>query len=274
MSERFFSPESMLWRVDREMALLLGGGRALLMQLAHPKVAAGVADHSHFAEDPLGRLHRTMNTMWSIVFDKKTLAQASLDRVSDAHRRVQGTIKSGEPLVEGTSYDAFDPGLLFWVHATLVDSAIRSYDLFVRPLSLEEKKHYYEDSKLLARLFEIPDGKIPESLDAFNDYMQSMIRSGTLSVGPVAQRLAREVIYPRRPFIFRLGSPLNAFITAGLLPAELREGFGYRWDEKKQRRLEFLARLVRSLVPLTPSRIRLVSLAHRAQKEIVRHSRR
>src|SRR5262245_48511339 len=69
---RFFSPEMTIWRIDREMALLLGGGRALLMQLAHPKVAAGVADYSHFHEDPLGRLYRTMNTMWSIVFDQES----------------------------------------------------------------------------------------------------------------------------------------------------------------------------------------------------------
>ncbi|TMA12144.1 MAG: DUF2236 domain-containing protein, partial [Deltaproteobacteria bacterium] len=135
VGERFFSPEMTIWRIDREMALLLGGGRALLMQLAHPKVAAGVADYSHFREDPLARLYRTMNTMWSIVFDQESEARASLGRVTDIHRRVQGLIQAGEPLPPGTPYDALDPALLLWVHATLVDSALLTYDLFVEPLS-------------------------------------------------------------------------------------------------------------------------------------------
>ena len=77
--KRFFSPDAMIWQVDREMVLLLAGGRALLMQLAHPKVAAGVAEHSHFKADPLGRLYRTMSAMWSIVFDEAPAARASLE---------------------------------------------------------------------------------------------------------------------------------------------------------------------------------------------------
>src|ERR1043166_5444274 len=124
MTERFFAPGSAIWRVDREMALLLGGGRALLMQIAHPKIAAGVADHSRFATDPLARLKQTMETMWSIVFDDRARAQASLDRLGRVHERVQGRVPNGP------SYSARDPELLLWVHATLVDSALVTYDRF------------------------------------------------------------------------------------------------------------------------------------------------
>src|SRR5262249_48568907 len=106
--ERFFSRDAMIWQVDREMVLLLAGGRALLMQLAHPKVAAGVAGHSHFKADPLGRLYRTMGAMWSIVFDDAPKARASLEQVKNVHRRIHGIISPAESVPLGTPYDALD----------------------------------------------------------------------------------------------------------------------------------------------------------------------
>ena len=112
------------------MVLLLAGGRALLMQLAHPKVAAGVAEHSHFKADPLGRLYRTMSAMWSIVFDETSAARASLEQVKSVHRRIHGIVSPAESLPFGTHYDALDIELLLWVHATLIDSAMVAYDHF------------------------------------------------------------------------------------------------------------------------------------------------
>ena len=168
---RFFSPDGMIWQVDREMVLLLAGGRALLMQLAHPKVAAGVAEHSHFKADPLGRLYRTMGAMWSIVFDEAPAARASLEQVKNVHRRIHGIISPAESLPFGTPYDALDMKLLLWVHATLIDSAMVAYDIFVKPLAANEKSKYYDDSKKLARLFEIPETLVPASLVDFDRYM-------------------------------------------------------------------------------------------------------
>src|SRR5262249_32261449 len=136
--KRFFSPDTMIWQVDREMVLLLAGGRALLMQLAHPKVAAGVAKHSHFRDDPLGRLYRTMGAMWSIVFDEASKARASLEQVKNVHRRIHGIISPAESVSLGTPYDALDVKLLLWVHATLVDSAMVAYDLFVKRFAADE----------------------------------------------------------------------------------------------------------------------------------------
>ncbi|HKX49563.1 MAG TPA: oxygenase MpaB family protein, partial [Candidatus Binatia bacterium] len=147
---QLFSPHSIIWQVDREMALLLAGGRALLLQLAHPKVAAGVAQYSRFQQNPLARLQRTMSAMWSIGFDESAKAYAALQRVGDIHKRVHGTVEDHEAVARGTPYDARDPQLLMWVHATLIDSAMVAYDLFVKPLSLQEKARYYEESKKLA----------------------------------------------------------------------------------------------------------------------------
>ena len=98
------------------MVLLAAGGRALLMQLAHPKVAAGVVQHSDFQADPLARLHRTMSAMWSIVFDKEPQARESLERVARVHTRVRGQVGLGEGVLAGARYDANDQDLLLWVH--------------------------------------------------------------------------------------------------------------------------------------------------------------
>jgi len=265
-SRGFFSPQSAVWRVDREMALLLGGGRALLMQLAHPKIAAAVADHSSFREDPLGRLYRTMNRMWSIVFDEIDQARTSLEQVKEVHRKVYGTMKPGDILPPGSPYSALEPDLLFWVHATLVDSAPLTYDLFVRPLSLRERAEYYDETKRLARLFEVPEERIPISLEAFEAYMNAKLSGGEIAVGATALALAPEILRPR-PLLLRTGSPLFSLITAGLLPGSLREAYGLPWDNKRERRLMLLAALVRRLLPWVPATLRVVPQARAAERK-------
>jgi uncharacterized protein (DUF2236 family) len=267
---RFFSPDTMIWRVDREMVLLLAGGRALLMQLAHPKVAAGVAEHSHFKGDPLGRLYRTMNTMWSIGFDETALARAALARVRNVHRKVQGTIPAAEPLVAGTRYDAVDVELLLWVHATLIDSALVAYHTFVKPLAAEEKSRYYDDSKKLAYLFEIPETLVPGSLADFNNYLERMLVRGEIAVGPTARALAEEILYPG-PWILKPASPLFRLITAGLLPECLRDAYGLGWSEPKEKTSWLIAKWIRRLLPLVPSPLRIVPNARAAEKTLPAH---
>lgn len=267
MSDRFFAPNSMIWRVDREKVLLLGGGRALLMQLAHPKVAAGVSDHSRFREDPLGRLHRTMDVMWSILFEELPKAEASLQAVNDVHRKVRGTIKEGEALPKGTTYDALDPDLLLWVHATLVDSALLAYDLFVKPLSAHEKSQYYSETKKLGVLFGIPEAVVPASLEDFSNYMSERITGDTIAVGPTAHVLAREILHPR-PLVLKIGGPLSSFVTAGLLPERLREAYRLRWNERREKAFQLLAKTIRQLLPLTPAVLRIVPHARAAEKRL------
>jgi uncharacterized protein (DUF2236 family) len=266
VGDRFFSPESMIWRVDREMVLLAAGGRALLMQLAHPKVAAGVAEHSHFKGDPLGRLYRTMSTMWSIGFDETALARAAPERVRNVHRKVQGIVPATEPLAAGTPYDAVDIELLLWVHATLIDSALFAYDTFVRPLAAEEKSRYYHDSKKLAYLFEIPETLVPRSLVDFNAYMERMLVGGDIAVGPAARALAEEILYPS-PWILKPASPLFRLITAGLLPESLRDAYGLTWSEPKEKTFCLITKWIRRLLPLVPSPLRIVPNARHAEKQ-------
>jgi uncharacterized protein (DUF2236 family) len=264
-SQGFFSPSSMIWRVDREMILLLAGGHALLLQLAHPKVAAGVAEHSHFKEDPLGRLHRTMNTMWSIVFDEVGQASAALERVKNLHKKVRGAIRPGEPLPLGVRYDAADCELLLWVHATLIDSALAAYGLFVEPLSVGERSRYYGDSKKLGALFDIPETMLPASLAKFDSYMTGTVAGDCLVVGPSARSLAMEILYPR-PWVLKPAGPVFRLITAGLLPPRLRKAYGLSWNERREQVFRLLARTIRALLPLVPQRLRVVPQARAAER--------
>jgi uncharacterized protein (DUF2236 family) len=267
--ERFFSAQSKIWQVNREMVLLTAGGRALLMQLAHPKVAAGVAEHSRFQDDPLARLHRTMSTMWSIVFDDREQARAALERVKSVHRKVRGRVSHNEPSFARTEYDALDQELLLWVHATLIDTAMVAYDLLVAPMDRREKAIYYEDSKQLARLFGIQETIIPSELTAFESYMNRMLSSDAIAVGPAARSLARDVLYAR-PWIFKLAGPLFRLLTARLLPQKLCEGYGLGWSDRKEKRFARFTAAVRALLPWVPSRLRIVPNARRAERSLYR----
>jgi uncharacterized protein (DUF2236 family) len=263
--ERFFKPDSRIWKVDREMVLLLAGGRALLMQLAHPKVAAGVAGHSRFQDDPLGRLYRTMSAMWSIVFDEKTQAGAALARVESRHKKVQGTVAPSEPLYSKNHYDAFDQDLLLWVHATLIDSVMIAYDRFVRPLPSVEKTGYYDDSKKLACLFGIEEKILPPSLTEFDRYLDLMLTGHILAVGPTAKNLSHDILYAR-PWIFKPAGPLFRFVTAGLLPEQLRYAYELKWSKQKENLLSLLAKAIQTSLPLVPTPIRVVPNARAAEK--------
>ncbi|MGE5216201.1 MAG: oxygenase MpaB family protein [Chloroflexota bacterium] len=267
--ERFFPPDSQIWRVNREMALLLAGGRALLMQIAHPKVAAGVAEHSRFQENPLARLHRTMSAMWSIVFDEHTLGRAALERIESVHAKVRGAVTSGEPSFAGVHYDALDPELLLWVHATLIDSAMIAYARFVAPMAPEEKAAYYDDTKKLASLFGIGEEILPPTIGSFDAYMHRMITGGAIAVGATARRLARDILYAR-PWIFKVAGPLFRFVTTGLLPETLREGYGLRWSARKEKNLILLAGAIQALLPWVPAPIRIVPNARAAEKGLRR----
>lgn len=264
-SEGFFRRDSQIWRIHREMVLLLAGGRALLMQLAHPKIAAGVAEHSRFQSDPLARLYRTMSTMWSIVFDPRAEAQTSLHGLERRHTQVRGVVRENEPAHGGQSYDALDQDLLLWVHATLIDSALVAYTRFVAPLSTAEKTTYYEDVRKFAALFGIREKIIPASLEAFDDYVRRMLHGDDIIVGPTAKSLAHDVLYPR-PWIFKPGGPLFRFVTAGILPGNLRRVYDLRWSARREKTLNMLATSMRNLLPLVPASLRIAPNARAAEK--------
>ncbi len=230
--------------VNREMALLLGGGRALLMQLAHPAVAAAVDEHSDFRKRPLQRLQRTLGLSFQLAFGTRTQAEAAARRINSRHRSVRGQ-----------GYQALDPSLLLWVHATLVDSSLAAYSTFVRRLSREEMAAYQRESLVTARLLGVPAGRLPAGLDQFEDYMRQMI-DAELSVDARARRLAGLVLAPPVRWLpAQAGFPLSA-ITAGLLPDKLRTAYGLAWDRAERLAFAAATRLVPTVLPALPSVLR------------------
>ena len=239
-------------RVNRENVLLLGGGRALLMQLAHPKVAAGVDEHSDFRSQPVRRLRRTIRMTMAIVFGDRETALAAARAVNRAHGHVRGG-----------GYSALDPDLLLWVHATLVDSALVTYETFVKPLSAAERESFFQESKLLGTLLGIPEDRFPTSHDAFTDYVDSMTNGGPVVVGDRARELAKLVLRPRlRLLPGRAMIPFEV-VTAGLLPPILREQYRLAWTARQQRLYRLMVIALPRLVAVTPPVLRVWPLPGR-----------
>ena len=161
------------WRLNREAMLLLGAGpRALLLQLAHPAVAAGVAEHSDFRTDPWRRLHATLRSYLTIVYGTTAAARAEIRRLNALHRGIIGP-----------GYSARDPELALWVHATLIDSTIVANDAWIEPLSRARRAAFYLETRPIGRAFGVPDDLLPADLEAFEAYVATMLvrvgRSGS-----------------------------------------------------------------------------------------------
>ena len=256
----YFTPDDAAWRVGRELALMLGGGRALLLQIAHPLVAAGVAGHSGFREDPWKRLEGTMNAVWAVVFGSRSQADRAAARVRAMHRQVNGTL--AEPMgafPAGTPYSALDPGLLLWVHATLVDSALLVHSQWVRPLSEAEQRAYYEDMKTCARLFGVPAEVMPATLANFRDYVSQMLDGSEIWVTDTAREIARSVLNPPLPIVLRPAMEVVKLVTAGLMPPRLRREYDLAWDPLRAAALRGSREWTRRIaMPLLPRRLRTV----------------
>jgi uncharacterized protein (DUF2236 family) len=232
-----FGPGTVTWRVNREAVLLVGGGRALLMQVAHPLVAAGVVGHSSFERDPWRRLYRTLDLVTRIVFGDARDAQRAAAALRGVHARVQGTAPDGRP------YRAMDPDLLLWVWATLVDSALLAYARCVAPLTTEELERYYAEQTRFAVACGVPEGHWPPTAAAFAAYVDDTVREACV-VGDDARRIARSVVRP-------VYAPVN-LLTVGLLPATLRERYGFSWGPRRERSLRAVlagARVARRALP-------------------------
>jgi uncharacterized protein (DUF2236 family) len=246
-------------RINREAVVLLGWGRAILMQLAHPLVAAAVKDYSHFDQSAGGyvrRVRRTVGGMLAITFGSAEAARETLARINGIHHQVRGTLRDAVGVFPaGTSYSATDPELLGWVHATLVDSMIVAYELLVAPLSEAERDQFCVEAAVTAEALGIPPDRIPRCVAVLRLYLENKYRSGEIVVGADARALADALFSPP------LGPAVPLFritrlFTIGLLPAQLRGGYGFEWDERRARTFQTIARLVRRLRRVLPPVLR------------------
>ncbi len=239
---------------------MLGGGRALLLQVAHPLVAAGVAEHSGFREDPWKRLAGTMNAVWAVVFGTRAQADRAAARVRAMHGKVNGTLAAPMgPFPAGTRYSALDPELLLWVHATLVDSALLVHSQWVKGVSEEDRDAYYEDMKTCARLFGTPPDVIPATYRDFCAYVDRMLASDEVCVTDTAREIARTVLHPPLPLPLRPAMEAVNLVTASLMPPRLRREYGLAWGPIRAAMLTGSRECIRRIaMPLIPGRLRRV----------------
>jgi uncharacterized protein (DUF2236 family) len=264
---RDFAPDDVIWRVHRELALLLGAGRALLLQIAHPLIAAGVREHSDFERDPFGRLARTLEPMYALLFGTSAASAHATAAMRRAHARVRGVLREAVGAYPaGTAYDARDPVLRLWVHATLTDTSLLVYRRFVGDLAPADAARYYEDSRELARRVDVPEALVPPTLEAFGEYMAGQVAGDALAVGPATRELVRSIFRPRAAPTLRIVGPIIELVSAGLLPEPVRRLYGYRWSAPRERALCAAAAVVRRLLPLAPPLLRHVPQARRAAR--------
>ena len=265
-----YGPGSAVWRIARERALLAGGGTALFLQIAHPLVAAGVADHSGFREDPFARLRSTLDAMLRITFGDAAQSRQAAAQVAVVHRRVRGELAAGTGrFPAGSPYRASDPDLAMWVHATLVATALDAFALLVRPLRAGEADAYYREAMRQAGLFGVSRSAMPADHAGFRVYVEEMVRS-TLAVGPDARAIAPGILRPPVAFAARPALSAYGLLTAGLLPERVRSLFGLPWDRARAAAFAGTAASVRAVVSILPERARFWPHAAVAERRVAR----
>jgi uncharacterized protein (DUF2236 family) len=271
-----FGPRSITWQVDREAAIFLGAGRALLLQLAHPWIAAAVEQHSATFANPIGRFHRTFSTLFTMVFGSLDQSFDAARRLHHRHAAIGGTLPAhAGPFPAGSPYCANEVSALRWVHATLWDTALMTYALVLGALARDQRERYYAESRLFAALFGIPGQRLPRDWTAFSAYITAMIESRTLTVTDAARAMAHRLLAGADTWL-----PVPSgykTLTAALLPRRLRDAFALPYGQAERNAAQqFIAR-TRRIYPFLPSRLRYVGpyqeaeqrLAGRAQPDFI-----
>jgi uncharacterized protein (DUF2236 family) len=243
--------------------LLLGAGpRALLLQIAHPSVAAGVDEHSDFRADPWRRLDGTLRSYLRIIYGSTTAARAEIRRLNALHRGIKGA-----------GYAARDPDLALWVHATLVDSTIVAYDAWIEPLPRADAEQFYEETKPIARAFGIPEALLPGDLTAFEAYLTAMhAADGPVHVSDTARELASVILNPPLPGVLAI-VPVDPGVYAwtlwpaiGLLPPSIRAEYGLAWGTGERLIANWLVAGWRAWRPILPTGFRWMPQALAADR--------
>lgn len=236
--------------IGAEGILLAGAGRAILLQIADPRVGHGVAEHSNFAQRPMDRLRSTMTYVYAVVYGSDEQVHAVRRSVNRAHAPVRR-----QPGDDSKGYNAFDAGSQLWVAATLYDTAVTVYEQVHGPLDDDAADRIYREYARIGTALQLPAKMWPADRAAFAQYWSASV--ARLQPDEKALRVARDLLYPSRgPVLLRLAMPLARFLTAGLLPDHLREGFGFTWSARHERRFERTVRLAGKVYPRLPQRIR------------------
>jgi uncharacterized protein (DUF2236 family) len=248
------------FRINAERVLIIAWLRAILLQLAHPLIAAGVAEHSTFrggSTSALFRLHQTIRAMLAISFGTPAQRQAAIDGIRAIHRRVRGRLPDAcGPFAAGTQYSAEDSDLLLWVLATLIDSILLVYEQLVAPLTPDERDRYCAESADVAVALGADAKTTPRSWERLRVYIEQRYASGEIVVGARARALAASLVTPFTGSVGRLAAtPILSLVAAGPLPPGIRSQYGFAWNPARQRRYLRLIDLFCAARSILPRRI-------------------
>lgn len=278
-----YGPDSEAWRLNREAALLMGAGPlAVLLQVAHPLVAEGVAAHSTFKADPWARLTATLRSYLRIVYGTEGVARGEIRRLNGLHRSITGPVVDPEAAGRfGGTYAARDPALSLWVHATLVWATLVTVNRWLGPVPRQRRARLYGETLVVGRGFGVPEAMLPADLDAFEAYIEAMLGAdGPVHPTATSRDLAAAILHPplapvveRGAVAKRLGSaaPLVARLlrpaprsamtpflqpSVGLLPDGLREELGLPWGAAERVEAAWLTTMWRLWRPAFPPTVR------------------
>jgi uncharacterized protein (DUF2236 family) len=256
----FFGPGSVTWQVNRESAVFLGAGRAALLQLAHPWVAAALGQHSNLLNDAVGRFHSTFRVLYTMLFGTRGQATEASKQLYRLHTGIRGELPSGE------HYEANETAALRWVYATLVESAMTAYEFVLPPLTMSERGQYYAESKRMAALFGISGEALPKDWTGFLQYTTDMFDSPELSVDTGALALGRSVMsgagtWIRPPHWY-------AALTACWMPPRLRIAFALPFGAREEEAVHWAGRWLPRLYASMPGPLRYVGPFHEANARL------
>ena len=260
----YFGPDSMMWKVNKEITVLFGGARALLMHAAHPLIAAGARQTSFYQRDPWKRLIRTLSLQNSVTFGSKNEADESAHRINKLHEVIKGNDE-----ITGDVYDALDHEQLLWVHACLQISSIYFYEKTVKKLSVEEKNKYHEENMVAAGLVLIDIDEMPQTHEELKEWVVNKSKTKNYLIYTDVAKDVQEIIaggpVPRH---IKPIWPFISFTAFNTLPKEFKELYGVNESKIKDVILKFNLNFLKFTRPFLPPFFRLIPPARWAKQRL------
>jgi uncharacterized protein (DUF2236 family) len=246
-------------RINGERLVLLGWARAILLQAAHPLVAAGIAEHSRFQASgrvAVARLRSTVRAMLTLAFGDEAAQSGTIHAIRHVHRRIHGELRAPTGVfAAGTRYSAEDPALVLWVHATLIESTLIVYERLLGALAEADRDAYCEQAAGVAVELGAAAADVPRTWPALQRYFDAEYASGRIVVGRDARAIADALLFPPMTAVPEPFAWANRVVTIGLLPAPVRQQYGYGWDERRDRQLDRLLAVLSRMRRMSPAAV-------------------
>ena len=263
----YFGPQSMMWKVNKEITVLFGGARALLMHAAHPLIAAGARQTSFYQRDPWKRLIRTLSLQNSVTFGTKEEADDSAHRINKLHEVI-----NGEDEITGGYYDALDHEQLLWVHACLQISSIYFYEKTVKKLTDDEKNQYHEENSIAAEMVLVDRKIMPKTHEDLKNWViKKSKEKDYLVLTDVAIDVADIINGGPVPRHIKPIWPFIAFTAFYTLPPEFKNIYGIKETKFKTALLNFNLYFLKYSRPFLPPFFRLIAPARWAKQRLTRN---